>query len=75
MHDLLRDSGLSRREADVAELVGRGATNQEIARDLHISEATGKTHLTRVHGKVGVRARTQLALLLGAPSEAPTTSV
>jgi DNA-binding NarL/FixJ family response regulator len=75
LHDLLRDSGLSRREADVAELVGRGATNQEIARDLHISEATVKTHLTRVYGKIGVRTRTQLALLLGAQSEAPTTSV
>jgi DNA-binding CsgD family transcriptional regulator len=75
VHDLLRDSGLSRREADVAELVGRGATNQEIARHLHIGEATVKTHLTRVYGKVGVRTRTQLALLLGAQSEAPTTSV
>ncbi len=75
VHDLLRDGGLSRREADVAELVGRGATNQEIARHLHISEATVKTHLTRVYGKVGVRTRTQLALLLGAQTEAPTTSV
>lgn len=62
----LAESGLSEREIDVAELVARGATNGEIARSLHISEATVKTHLTRVYSKVGVRTRTQLALALGA---------
>jgi len=69
----LAESGLSEREMDVAELVTRGATNGEIARSLHISEATVKTHLTRVYSKVGVRTRTQLALALGA-DDAPTTS-
>lgn len=64
-HTALRESGLSDREADVAEMVGRGSTNSEIARSLHISEATVKTHLTRVYAKLGVRTRTQLALLLG----------
>lgn len=61
----LAESGLSEREMDVAELVARGATNGEIARSLHIAEATVKTHLTRVYSKVGVRTRTQLALALG----------
>lgn len=69
----LAESGLSEREMDVAELVARGATNGEIARSLHISEATVKTHLTRVYSKVGVRTRTQLALTLGTDG-APTTS-
>jgi DNA-binding CsgD family transcriptional regulator len=65
VHAALVEGGLSEREAQVAELIGRGATNSEIARSLHISEATVKTHLTRVYGKVGVRTRTQLALMLG----------
>ena len=69
----LAESGLSEREMDVAELVARGATNGEIARSLHISEATVKTHLTRVYSKVGVRTRTQLALAVGA-DDASTTS-
>jgi DNA-binding CsgD family transcriptional regulator len=64
-HEVLRASGLTAREADVAELVGRGASNAEIARSLHVSEATVKTHLTRIYVKVGVRRRTQLAILLG----------
>jgi DNA-binding NarL/FixJ family response regulator len=64
-HDALVKSGLSPREAEVAEMVGRGSTNAEIARSLHIGEATVKTHLTHVYTKLGVRTRTQLALLLG----------
>jgi DNA-binding CsgD family transcriptional regulator len=63
--DVMLEGGLTPREADVAALVGRGATNAEIARTLHVTEATVKTHLTRIFAKVGVRSRTQLALLLG----------
>lgn len=61
---VLRDSGLSEREAEVAELVGRGAANAEIARTLHVSEATIKTHLRHIYAKVGVTSRTQLAILV-----------
>jgi DNA-binding NarL/FixJ family response regulator len=64
--EALRASGLTRREADVAMLVGGGATNAEIARSLHLTETTVKTHLTRIYGKLGVRSRTQLAIVLGA---------
>lgn len=63
--EALRASGLTRREADVAQLVGRGATNAEIARSLHLTQTTVKTHLTRIYGKVGVRSRTQLAIVVG----------
>ncbi|HEX7125343.1 MAG TPA: response regulator transcription factor [Thermodesulfobacteriota bacterium] len=50
---------LSAREIEVLELVGRGRTNKEIARDLAISEATVKTHLLHVFSKLGVEDRTQ----------------
>ncbi|MGA6165395.1 response regulator [Amycolatopsis magusensis] len=49
---------LSPREVEVLRLVARGHTNSEIGRDLHISEATVKTHLLRVFGKLDVSDRT-----------------
>jgi DNA-binding CsgD family transcriptional regulator len=65
VRETLRGRGLTPRQADVAELAGRGATNAEIARSLHVSEATVKTHMSRVFEKAGVPSRTRLALLLG----------
>jgi len=49
---------LSARETEVLALVARGRTNAEIGRVLFISEATVKTHLVRVFGKLGVDDRT-----------------
>jgi DNA-binding CsgD family transcriptional regulator len=66
--------GLTEREADVAGLVGRGATNAEIACALHLGQATVKTHLTRIYAKLGVRSRTQLAVLLARHQAAPGAS-
>jgi DNA-binding CsgD family transcriptional regulator len=57
-------SGLSAREVEVAVLAGSGASNEEIARALTVSLATVKTHLHRAFTKLGIRSRTQLALLL-----------
>ncbi|AGM09825.1 response regulator transcription factor [Amycolatopsis keratiniphila] len=49
---------LSAREIEVLRLVARGSTNADIGRTLHISEATVKTHLLRVFGKLDVSDRT-----------------
>jgi DNA-binding NarL/FixJ family response regulator len=49
---------LSAREVEVLRLVARGLTNAEIGRRLYISEATVKTHLLRLFGKLGVSDRT-----------------
>ena len=49
---------LSAREVEVLRLVAKGGTNADIGRALHISEATVKTHLLRVFGKLGVSDRT-----------------
>lgn len=49
---------LTGRELEVVRLVARGASNREIARDLHLSEATVKTHLIHVFEKLGVADRT-----------------
>ena len=48
---------LSAREHDILGQLARGLSNREIARALFISEATVKTHLGRIYGKLGVETR------------------
>ncbi len=49
---------LSERELEVLALVSQGHSNQDIAKQLHISAATVKTHLIHIYGKLGVNDRT-----------------
>lgn len=51
---------LSRREAQVVELVLRGYGNRDIAAALGMAVTTTKKHLTRIFDKVGVDTRSQL---------------
>ncbi|MCI7404010.1 MAG: helix-turn-helix transcriptional regulator, partial [Pyramidobacter sp.] len=55
---------LSEREREVAGLVARGLTNDEIARQMHVSVATVKSFLTRAFRKTGVASRAELAAWL-----------
>ena len=48
---------LSQRELEVLELVAAGSTNREAAARLFISEATIKSHLLNIYGKLGVSDR------------------
>lgn len=60
------DTGLERltgRELEVLTHLGRGASNGQVAVALAISEATAKTHVSRVLAKLGVQSRTQAALV------------
>ena len=50
---------LSQRELKVLELIASGDSNQQIAEKLFISLHTVKTHVRRIHGKLGVERRTQ----------------
>lgn len=56
-----RVSGLSERENDVARLVARGRTNQEICSELYISLGTVKTHLGNIQTRLGARNRVEIA--------------
>jgi DNA-binding NarL/FixJ family response regulator len=49
---------LSGREFEVLTLVSQGHSNKDIAKQLHISTATVKTHLIHIYGKLGVSDRT-----------------
>jgi DNA-binding NarL/FixJ family response regulator len=52
------EEALSPRELEILQAVARGLSNKEIGRQLYVSEATVKTHLLRIFGKLGVDDRT-----------------
>jgi two-component system NarL family response regulator len=52
---------LTPREFDVLEQIVHGKSNREIAAELEVSEATVKTHINSLLGKLGVSDRTQAA--------------
>ena len=54
---------LTERETDVLRLLAQGQSNQEIARNLSISDTTVRSHVSNILMKLGVSNRTQAALV------------
>jgi DNA-binding CsgD family transcriptional regulator/sugar lactone lactonase YvrE len=67
---------LTRREQEVANLVGQGLTNKEIATRLFVSERTAESHVEQIRSKLGFHSRTQIAVwvLAGSAADAGATS-
>jgi DNA-binding NarL/FixJ family response regulator len=55
--------GVTNREREVLALVAQGLSNSEIAGQLHVSQATVKTHLNHLLTKLDVRDRAQLVVI------------
>jgi DNA-binding NarL/FixJ family response regulator len=55
---------LTGREEEVVRAVGRGLSNADIAKELQMSEATVKAHVSRSLAKLGVENRVQAAILV-----------
>ncbi len=53
---------LTEREEEVLLAVARGRTNQEIARELHVSLSTVKSHVANLMGKLDARNRVEIAM-------------
>jgi DNA-binding NarL/FixJ family response regulator len=56
-------AALTERETEVLRAIARGLSNAEVARELYLGEATVKTHVTSILGKLGVRDRLQAVIL------------
>ncbi len=54
---------LSAQEQVVADAVARGASNREVADELHLSPRTVEAHLGRIYRKLGITSRSQLVAL------------
>ncbi len=55
---------LTERELEVAEAIGRGLSNTEIAAQLYMSVATVKAHVGRIFTKLGLDNRVQIAIVV-----------
>lgn len=56
--------GLTSREEQVARMISRGLSNDEIAQELSLSKGTVKIHVSHLYRKAGVRSRAKLLTLL-----------
>lgn len=67
-------ASLTPQQFRVLTMVCDGLLNKQIAYELHVSEATIKAHVTAIFRKLGVRTRTQAALLLQQMESIPTSA-
>jgi len=57
------EAGLTPQELRVVRLVGRGSSNDEIARELHVAVSTVRTHLKHCYAKLNLTTRSEVIAL------------
>jgi DNA-binding CsgD family transcriptional regulator len=60
--DAVRASSLTAREREVAELIARGLTNEQIAEQLVVTSGTVANHVAHILAKLGLRSRVEIAV-------------
>lgn len=58
----INNSMFSERELEIMDLISKGHSNKEIARELYISEGTVANYITSIFNKTGLEHRTQIAI-------------
>ena len=58
----VRDDRISRRELEIVQLLCKGFSNKQIARQLFISETTVKTHISNILAKLNLHDRMQIVV-------------
>lgn len=61
---LAAEAGLTSRQEEILGLLALGRNKNTIARDLHISEETAKTHIRNIYGKIAVHSQQELIDLI-----------
>ena len=70
----VRDERISRREQEIVQLLCKGYTNKQIARQLFISETTVKTHISNILAKLNLHDRMQIVVYYYNKINGTTTS-
>ena len=66
-----RKTLVSLAKPSIAELVGEGMSNRDIAQHLGISKRTVDAHIEHIFGKLGISSRVQLATQLSPAAPSP----
>lgn len=69
VNDAVLLATLTEQERRILPLLGEGLTNKEIGAQLFLAEKTVRNHVTRILAKLGVRGRTQAALMASRNTE------
>ena len=62
-NDSAKAAGLTERERSILEALAKGKSNDEIAKELWVTQQTVKFHLTNIYRKLGVKNRTEATRL------------
>lgn len=64
LKEFLGEKNLTKREAEVLDLMLQGFSNPEIEQQLYIALSTVKRHVTNIYSKMGVKTRMQLVTMI-----------